>query len=125
MILDRDYRPDSVIHDVEQDFRKEDITAHVWRRKELESYLLTPEVIARLAGGPLPTVAGIIDSATVATEMSDYVFGQMLGERVKIEVSAKRDSTDVMRNLKLNLTSYGRFQSTAIPFAGQAPAVRS
>jgi energy-coupling factor transporter ATP-binding protein EcfA2 len=100
VILDRDYRPDSVINDVEQDFRKEDITAHVWRRKELESYLLTPEVIARLAGGPLPTVAGIIDSVTVTTEMSDYVFSQMLGERVKIEVSAKRDTTDVMRNFK-------------------------
>ena len=98
VILDRDYRPDNVITEVEQAFGKNDISAHVWRRKELESYLLTPEVIARLAGGPLPVVAEIIDSVTA--EMGDYVFSQMLGERVKVEVSAKRDATEVTRSLK-------------------------
>jgi hypothetical protein len=58
VVLDRDYRPDSVIAEVEQAFGKENITAHVWRRKELESYLLTPEVIARLAGGGLASSGG-------------------------------------------------------------------
>ena len=98
VILDRDYRPDSVIAEVEHEFGKENITAHVWRRKELESYLLSPEVIARLAGGPFPAVEEIINSVTV--DMGDYVFSQMLAERVKIERSAKRDETEVMRDFK-------------------------
>jgi energy-coupling factor transporter ATP-binding protein EcfA2 len=98
VILDRDYRPDSVVTEVEKAFAKDDITAHVWRRKELESYLLTPEVIARLAGGSLATVTEIINSVTA--EMGDYVFSQMLGERVKVEVSAKRDATEVTGSFK-------------------------
>jgi predicted ATPase len=98
VILDRDYRPDSVISEVEHAFAKENISAHVWRRKELESYLLTPDVMARLAGGPLPVVSEIIDAVTA--DMGNYVFSQMLGERVKTEVSAKRDATEVTRDFK-------------------------
>jgi hypothetical protein len=46
----------------------------------------------------LPVVEEIINSVTV--EMGDYVFSQMLAERVKIERSAKRDETEVTRDFK-------------------------
>jgi hypothetical protein len=98
VILDRDYRPDSTIEEIEKAFGREKIKAHVWRRKELESYLLTPDVIARLAGGPLPAVTEIINSVTA--DMGDDVFGQMLKERVKTDVSAKKDATVVMSDFR-------------------------
>ncbi len=49
VVLDRDYRSDTVVGDIEQRFEAAGMSAHVWQRKELESYLLTPAVIARLA----------------------------------------------------------------------------
>jgi predicted ATP-dependent endonuclease of OLD family len=98
VILDRDYRPDSAIREVEQAFAKDGIAAHVWRRKELESYLLTRDVVARLAAGPSPAVDEIIDSVTA--EMEDDVFSQMLAERIRAEVSAKRDATEVTKSFR-------------------------
>ena len=70
----------------------------MWRRKELESYLLNPEVIARLAAAPIPRVREVTDSVTA--EMGEYVFGQMLGQRIEAEVSAKRDATQVTSDFK-------------------------
>lgn len=98
VILDRDYRPDDVIAQVEREFAAVDIVAHVWRRKELESYLLTPEVIARQAAATLPTTLEILDSVTMG--MDEFVFGRMLVEHLKTEVSAKRDATVVMTSFK-------------------------
>jgi len=94
VILDRDYRSDGAGISLEQAFAAENIVAHVWHRKELESYLLTPDVIARLAGSPVGKVGAIIDSVTTA--LKDHVFGRMLAERARVEVSAKRDLSVVM-----------------------------
>jgi hypothetical protein len=98
VILDRDYRSDTVIDEVEQAFADEDIVAHVWRRKELESYLLTPEVIARQAAAPLPTIEEILNSVTAT--MYDDVFSRMLAERVRVGISAKRDVTVITSSFK-------------------------
>lgn len=46
VLLDHDYRPEEVSSRLEAEFASQGIGAHVWRRKELESYLLTPSVIA-------------------------------------------------------------------------------
>jgi hypothetical protein len=98
VILNRDYRSDEAIAQVERTFANEDIVAHVWRQKELESYLLTPDVIARQAAAPLRTVSEILDSVTFG--LGEYVFGQMLPERLETEVSARRDPIQVMTSFK-------------------------
>lgn len=43
VILDRDYRTDSQVSDVETRLRNVGVQPHVWTRKELESYLFAPE----------------------------------------------------------------------------------
>ena len=50
VLLDRDYRADAVIANLQDALKGSDVNAHVWHRKELESYLLVPEAIARASG---------------------------------------------------------------------------
>jgi hypothetical protein len=48
VILDRDYRSEKEVDRVKARLRRIGVIPHVWRRKELESYLLEPVVISRL-----------------------------------------------------------------------------
>jgi energy-coupling factor transporter ATP-binding protein EcfA2 len=98
VILDRDYRPDALIAEVSSRLKACDIPVHVWRRKELESYILTPGVIARLSGAPLGNVASWLDDAACFHETQ--VFSRMLGERIRFEVSAQRHLTTVAADFK-------------------------
>jgi predicted ATPase len=50
VVLDRDYRSDSVVHDLQTALARLRVHTHVWQRKELESYLLVPDAIARTTG---------------------------------------------------------------------------
>jgi hypothetical protein len=47
VVLDRDYRSDNEVRAIEQKLASAGIAGHVWRRKELESYYLTPATLAR------------------------------------------------------------------------------
>ena len=49
VILDRDYRSDDTCRKVSADFEKIGIGCHVWNRKEIESYLLKPSLLARVS----------------------------------------------------------------------------
>lgn len=48
VVLDRDYRSDALVYDLETTLATRSVKAHVWRRKELESYFLVAEAIARV-----------------------------------------------------------------------------
>ncbi len=98
VVLDPDYRPKQVSEEIEAGFAAEGIMAHVWQRKELESYLLTPSVISRISGATAQAVADMLDEIVLAME-SD-VFGKMLTERIKVEKSASRHETVVMATFK-------------------------
>ena len=88
VVLDHDYRPQQLSEEIESAFEAEGIVAHVWQRKELESYLLTPSVISRISGASEKVVTNLLDQITLAME-SD-VFGRMLTEHIKVEKSATR-----------------------------------
>ncbi len=45
MILDRDYRPDAEIIDLEETLRREFSVAHILRKKEIENYFLLPSAL--------------------------------------------------------------------------------
>jgi hypothetical protein len=60
VVLDRDYRSDTVVHDLKTALAQRNVYAHVWRRKELESYLLVPETIARATGLPLDEASELL-----------------------------------------------------------------
>src|SRR6266702_2157705 len=50
VLLDRDYREDATIETLRDALKGSDVYVHVWHRKEIESYLLVPEAIARASG---------------------------------------------------------------------------
>lgn len=98
VVLDHDYRPEQTSSDVERAFSAEGISAHVWKRKELESYLITPSVIARISDAPLALIIDLMGEITLS--MEDEVFGRMLSERIRIEKSATRHETTIMASFK-------------------------
>jgi putative AbiEii toxin of type IV toxin-antitoxin system len=98
VVLDRDYRSDQIISSVEQEFVTAGIVGHVWRRKELESYLLTAEPIARLAGVTPEVVEQILDE--VASSMEGHVFGQMLSERTQMYKGSGTDFSVITTEFK-------------------------
>ncbi len=98
VILDRDYRSDTVCAEVMKSFEAAKISAHIWHRKELESYLLNDAVISRQSGAPIGVIADQIDGITAA--MGSDVFGRMLSERLVSEVSAGNHQVNVSTNFK-------------------------
>jgi predicted ATPase len=78
VLLDRDYRSDEQCKDVRQRLRGLEVSCHVWRRKELESYLLDAGVIARVTGANEVWVEENL--ALAAEESEDDVFAQVLRE---------------------------------------------
>ncbi|MEU9160188.1 AAA family ATPase [Streptomyces sp. NPDC048424] len=88
VLLDRDYRTDAQVAEVIKRFEGVDMHAHVWKKKELESYLIIPEVIARLAKCSVGEVEEIIENAMAG--MRNKVMSRILAERVVAEKSTGR-----------------------------------
>ncbi|MFI7034884.1 ATP-dependent nuclease [Microbispora rosea] len=78
ILLDRDYRSDQQVAAVEEKLKGAGFRAHVWKRKELESYLLLPAVISRLSRCPLETVTAELDRIVASKE--DSIFARFLAE---------------------------------------------
>lgn len=104
VILDHDYRPTQLNVQVEESFTKEGISAHVWKRKEIESYLLTPEVIARITGVSTENISLILDA--IAASMENHVFGRMLAEEAQNQRSSGIDSSVTMTDFKNEFDSF-------------------
>jgi len=90
LILDRDYRRLEEIVALEERMASADVTAHVWRKKELESYLLVPSAIARVMHLPLTTVDSLL--ALLHEELRIEVQAQFTNERFKFK-EKKEDPT--------------------------------
>jgi hypothetical protein len=98
VVLDRDYRSDAVRSAVMEEFDQEGIRGHVWQRKELESYLLNPAVIARLSGEDQVGVEALL--AEITAGMESDVFGRLLDEKFKEEVSGSKHAVSVTSSFK-------------------------
>lgn len=86
VILDRDYRSDAASEAVVARLDALDIRCHVWRRKELESYLLVPHAIARHTKADADWVDAELGAAAAA--MSTAVFARALDEKLREAVTA-------------------------------------
>jgi hypothetical protein len=93
VVLDRDYRVDEQVADVEQRLRDVGVTPHVWKRKELENYLLVPTAIARRSGASVADVTATLDRA--AADRKEQVFARVLAERLPLEVPRGRAVTTI------------------------------
>lgn len=78
-IVDRDYRTEESVSGLVKDFEGQGIDIHVWRKKELESYLLVPETISRVSGVSVEKVNEYIDAAL--DYMRVAVFSRYINER--------------------------------------------
>jgi energy-coupling factor transporter ATP-binding protein EcfA2 len=79
VILDRDYRSDSQVSADLADLQQAGIRAHVWKRKELESYLLVPPVIARASGLDVGQIQEYMNASEES--LRDKVFARYLATR--------------------------------------------
>jgi predicted ATP-dependent endonuclease of OLD family len=76
VLLDRDYRSDAAVKQVRERLRSAGVTAHVWKRKELESYFLNPRALARLSGAAEEWIHDTLLDA--AESLKDGVYARML-----------------------------------------------
>jgi hypothetical protein len=106
VLLDRDYRTDVQVQEVIERFESVDVHAHVWKKKELESYLIIPETIARFAQCPVREVEEIIDNAMMG--MQNKVTSRLLAEKMVAERSTGRSvatiNEDGLNDLTANWT---------------------
>ncbi len=93
VVLDRDYRSDSQVGETRNRLAALGVFVHIWRRKELESYLLEPGPLARISGLDVSEVNGVLSE--LAEEQRHDVFSKQLAERIRTEVSATRHAVNV------------------------------
>ena len=70
LLLDRDYRSDATIAQLQNSLKGNSVHAHVWHRKELESYLLQPNAISRASGLNLETSLNVLERAIDETRLN-------------------------------------------------------
>ena len=89
VLLDRDYRADADVREVRSTLEAVDIRAHIWQRKELESYLLNPNALARVSNSSPNEISALLESIT--DDMTEDILGQFAKERHFFGPSSERD----------------------------------
>lgn len=92
VILDRDFRSDEVVESVRKKLRRVGAKPHVWRRNELENYLLDPGCLARVSGADEAWINATLDEAAV--ELEDEVYAEVFSaEAIRHKGSGKSAKT--------------------------------
>jgi predicted ATPase len=89
LLLDRDYRSDAACRSLEQSLARGGVRSHVWRRKELESYLIEPAVLGRLTG------LGKDRSREVLLQLAEVLKQNVMAQYVKAAIEAKPKHVDI------------------------------
>ena len=89
VLLDRDYRADADVREVRSTLDAIGVHAHIWRRKELESYLLDPAALARVSSASLSYISSQLESIT--DDMTEDVLARFAKERHFSGPSGNRD----------------------------------
>jgi len=93
VVLDRDYRSDQTAHDHIAEIQSAGVRAHIWKRKELESYLLAPTAIARISGLPTEIIEPYMLEAMES--LRSAVLARYLSERSKEERPSGRSDVTI------------------------------
>jgi energy-coupling factor transporter ATP-binding protein EcfA2 len=93
LILDRDYRTRETVDKLFGRLRETNIDAHVWERKELESYFIIPSALARLSGVEENLIGDLLEEACEAQRVT--VMARFLEERQRVERSAERHAVTI------------------------------
>ena len=89
VLLDRDYRADADVSKVRSTLEAIGVHAHVWRRKELENYLLDPTALARVSNSTPEYILSQLESIT--DDMTEDVLAQFAEKRHFFSPSDKKD----------------------------------
>jgi energy-coupling factor transporter ATP-binding protein EcfA2 len=89
VLLDRDYRTDTQVRDIERKLGAVGVTAHVWRRKELESYLLESTTIARLSGLDKTEVTERLRKITDARRTRSRASSSRIGRQMSVPLAGR------------------------------------
>jgi methionine synthase II (cobalamin-independent) len=98
VILDRDYRVEDAIDRVRRHLRKAGVTPHIWRRKEIENYLLSPGAISRLSSASEGWVKEAL--AQCALSLEDDVYAQIQAEYTRYFRKSGRDEATIQKEAK-------------------------
>lgn len=79
VVIDRDYRSQDTVSAHVGELESSGVHAHVWARKELESYLLVPDAISRISGLDTYEIKQFL--LEVMEELRGKVFSRFLAER--------------------------------------------
>jgi predicted ATP-dependent endonuclease of OLD family len=103
VVLDSDYRPREVLDEAERELRAAGVVPHVWKRKELENYLLVPAAIARLSGTIVAEVPEILEAVSdalktkvTASLAADYVAAGRSMTHDAVSAAMKAAISDVL-----------------------------
>jgi energy-coupling factor transporter ATP-binding protein EcfA2 len=98
VILDRDYRSDAACRAVVAEFERIGIGCHVWSRKELESYLLVPPVMARLSGLEVEEVGPLLNN--VVDFLRGKVFARALSAAEDDRVGPTKHRVNIIEDFE-------------------------
>ena len=103
VILDRDYQTEEQCVDLEKKFSDANIQAHVWRRKELESYFINTQVISRITGSSVDEIDDILLKAS--EELKEDTLARIIGQRLdeNRRNRSSKDTTTITREAQKEL----------------------
>jgi energy-coupling factor transporter ATP-binding protein EcfA2 len=94
VVLDRDYKSEVQLDRVKARFGKLQIPVHIWARKEVESYLLQPPLIARKSGITVTDVEKLLDEVT--EDLKAEVLSQVASHAMEAEAGPKMDKATIL-----------------------------
>ena len=98
VILDRDYRSDAASAAVVAEFQRIGIACHIWSRKEIESYLLVPSLLARVSGLSVSDVSSILSG--VVNSLRGKVFARALAAAQEERVGPTTHRVNVIEDFE-------------------------
>ena len=101
VLLDRDYRADADVGKVWSTLDAVGVHAHVWKRKELENYLLDPTALARVSNSSPSYISSELESIT--DDMTEDVLAQFAEKRHFFSPSGKKDLARTIRETNTEL----------------------
>ena len=98
VILDRDYRSEEACEEILSQFRGIDVGCHIWKKKEIESYLLIPSLLARTSGLPVPSIESALTD--IAEGLRGKVFARALAAVEEERVSPRMHRVNVIEEFE-------------------------
>ena len=100
VILDRDYRSEGACERIMSEFQKIGIGCHIWTRKEIESYLLVPSLLARVTGLPGDDVSALLDG--VVDSFRGKVFARALAAAEEARIGPTTHRVNIIEEFEPN-----------------------